>query len=118
MMRKFHCYPDSDDAFDLLIGYPGDIKHEVEPEPDVEPVQKQQAAPKRRHRDHSHFAAIIAEAQRIGVDGKMFLASDVAATCKCPAIQVAKVLVFTDSAIIVERIHKRNYWRIKEDTHV
>jgi hypothetical protein len=92
----FRTYPDSDDQYDVLIGYP---------------ARRKKPSRIRCRTSCARLAAIEAAAQQLGADGKQFSAEAVASVCGCSTMSVANLLRWYGIAR-AGRTRKTRYWTL------
>ena len=103
---RFRTYPDSDDPYDLLIGYPAQTAVGCAVDTAPAPALTEWSAAERQ--------AFTALAQRLGADGKRFTSHQVATGSGCSAKQAAAAFTTLGIAEIATSGSHVRYWRLRE----
>jgi hypothetical protein len=111
---RFRTYPDSDDPYDLLIGYPAfsavGCAADAAPAPVLTPLSARPLA-EWSAAERREFTAL---ARRLGADGKWFTARQVATGSGCSAKQAAAAFTALGIAEFAAGDYHVRYWRLRE----
>ena len=109
---RFRTYLDSDDPYDLLIGYPAQTAAwsaaEDAPAPALTPISARTLA----EWSAAERREFTATARRLGADGQRFTARQVAASSGCSAKQAAAAFTALGIAEIATVDRHVRYWRL------
>ena len=111
---RFRTYPDSDDQYDLLIGYPAQTAVscavDTAPAPALTPISARPLT----EWSAAERQAFTALAQRLGADGKRFTSHQMATGSGCSAKQAAAAFTALGIAEVATSGSHVRYWRLRE----